>query len=63
MIKCKNCKFAKKEINSNNLICVYYEKNKIIPKLLLMTFVLKNGKTVIGEMIFNKNDKCKRGER
>jgi hypothetical protein len=38
-------------------------KDKIIPKLLLMTFVLKNGKTVIGEMIFNKNDKCKRGER
>ena len=60
-MKCKNCKFAKKEKNTNNLICVWYEKNKIIPRLLLTTFVLKNGKTVIGEMIFNKNNKCDKG--
>ena len=60
-MKCKNCKFAKKEKNTNNLICVWYEKNKIIPRLLLMTFILKNVKTVIGEMIFNKNNKCDKG--
>ena len=60
-MKCKNCKFAKKEKNTDELICVYYEKNKIIPRLLLRTFVLKNGKVVIGEMIFNKNDKCDKG--
>ena len=60
-MKCKNCKFAKKEKNTDNKICIYYEKNKIIPKLLLKTFVLKNGKIVIGEMILDKNSKCDKG--
>ena len=57
-MKCKNCKFAKKEKNTDAKICIWYEKNKIIPKLLLRTFIIKSGKVVIGEMIFNKNDKC-----
>ena len=60
-MKCKNCKFTKKKKNTSNLIGIWYEKNKIIPRLLLMTFVLKNGKTVIGEMIFKKNNKCDKG--
>lgn len=60
-MKCKKCKFAKKEKNTDELICIWYEKNKIIPRLLLRTFVLKSGKIVIGEMIFNKNSKCDKG--
>ena len=60
-MKCKDCRFAKKEKNTDELICIYYEKNEIIPRLLLRTFVLKSGKIVIGEMIFNKNDKCDKG--
>ena len=47
--------------NTVELICIYYEKNKIIPRLLLRTFILRSGKLVIGEMIFNKNSKCDKG--
>ena len=66
MIKCKDCKYAKKQrltddISSSKLVCVYHEKTKTIPDFFLNVYVLKKGKTVIGELILNKEDGCKRG--
>lgn len=68
MTKCKDCKYSKKQtktedIYSNNLVCVYHEKTKTIPDFFLDVFILKNGKKVIGELIINKNDSCKRGAK
>ena len=65
-MKCKNCIYAKKQQKSNDIysyykVCVYYEKNLIVPNLLLKTYVLKSGKIVIAELIFDKNNKCKKG--